>query len=213
MKRRLILALLALLCSPVWAQNVMPDSSAADTSALGDTPRQRKQKVRNVLGAPVYYDTLGNVLGAAGPQDSFYHRPKHHFLNRLEYDFNSLFFEMETMFGGRDAALGMQLTWLPQRWGGYFEVSRGLRSYYFSAGPSLRLSDCGNIIDWHLYTGVVVGRGVGVEGGIRMAAPRNFTGFCWTSFTMGGGYVDRQGFFTLGFSIALVPEAFLFMWF
>lgn len=188
--KRLVFIGLLLCCSTIWAQNN-----------------------RNVLGAPVYYDTLGNVIGQTAPADSIYHLPKHHFYNRLENDYNSFFFEFQTMVGGHDLALGLQGTWLPQRWGLYMTGRSGLEHSYLAVGPALRLSDCGNIIDWQLYGGFVLegNRYPGAELGLRMAETRNRSGFAWTSFSLGAGYVNRQGYFTFGLSLSLMPEVFLIM--
>lgn len=172
------------------------------------------QSGRNVIGAPVYYDTLGNVIGQDAPKDSLYHRPKHHFRNRLEDEFNSLFFELQSQFGGNDLAVGLQGAWLPKRWGFYGSVRSGLRYPYFSVGPALRLSDCGNTIDWHLYGGFVMGGNIrrpGAELGLRMAGKRNDLGFAWSSFSVGAGYLDRQGYITFGLSLSLMPEVLFFL--
>ena len=155
----------------------------------------------NVLGAPVYYDTLGNVIGSATPADSVYHRPKHHYFNRLEDDFSSVFLEGSVLFSEDDLAIGGQVAWVPRQWGFYCGAYGGVRHGYFTLGPALRLSDCGNWIDWHLYAGVVVSRHLGGEIGFRMAAPRQWGDFCWTSASVATGYVNGSGYISIGLSL------------
>lgn len=190
MKRTVIIALLLLcVCGTAWAQ-----------------------KKPNVIGAPVYYDTSGNVIGQTMPADSVYHRPKHHFRNRLEDEYNSFFFEFQSQLGERDLAAGLQLAWLPKRWGFTCSVRSGLRTPYFSVGPALRLSDCGTFMDWHLYGGLVIDGNYcpGAEVGFRMAGKRTDLGFAWSSFSLGAGYVNRQSYVTFGLSLSLMPEVFFF---
>ena len=91
-----------LLCGAAGAQTT---DSVAVGRELGSEPRVKRSYERNVLGAPVYYDTLGNVIGQTVPADSFYHRPKHHFRNRLEDHFSAFFLEGQLMTGSRDMAL------------------------------------------------------------------------------------------------------------
>lgn len=189
MKRLVIIGLLLCCCSTLWAQ-----------------------KERNVLGAPVYYDTLGNVIGSKTPADSLYHRPKHHFHNRLENEFCALFLEGKTLFASDDMALGGQLAWVPRRWGVYGSGSLGFTRGYFSAGPVWRMSDCGQTIDWQLYGGLVMSHRMGGEVGLRIGAPKLWGDFCWTSFSLTLGHVDRINYVSLGFSITLTSIVALTIW-
>lgn len=198
--KRLFLIGLMLLGGTVWAQTA---DSVATGRALGDEPQVRRSRTRNVLGAPVYYDTLGNVIGQSAPADSFYHRPKHHFRNRLEDEFSAFFLEGQIMLGGNDIAIGGQLAYVPQRWGAYMGGGLGFQGGYFKAGPVWRMSDCGDGIDWQLFAGVNLCRHPGAEIGLRMGAPRLWGNFCWTSYSMSVGYANRTGYITLGFSLSL----------
>ena len=119
MKRILVTAVLLLLAGVAVAQKPAGD--------------------RNVLGAPVYYDTLGNVRGSKASSEGKVTLPKHHYFNKLSNDYNSMFLELDGWFGG-DIALGGSFTWLPERWGFYGKGLLGARSNYFAAGPALRLS-------------------------------------------------------------------------
>ena len=179
---------------------------------VGSTAALAQKHGSNVLGAPVYYDTLGNVIGREAVADSFYHRPKHHFLNRLENDYSSIFVEGTIQFGGNDFALGGQAAWVPQRWGLYCGGQTGVRHNYFTVGPVIRLSDCGHWVDWQLYAGMVFSRHVGGEIGVRMAAPRRWGDFCWSSGSLAVGYVNGYNYFTLGFSLAFSPVVAVSIW-
>lgn len=187
------------------------DSTSHADRVLGDTPQKRHKGKANVLGAPIYYDTLGNVIGSQTPHDTFYHRPKHHFLNRLDYHFSSCFFEPIGMLG-HDAAVGLSFSYLPRRWGFYTTGMAGFRHGYVSAGPALRLSECGDAIDWHLYGGMTFSRHFGAEIGMRIASTANPGGFCWTSFSMGIGYINQGAYVTFGLGMALSPSLLLLFW-
>lgn len=163
---------------------------------------QKPANSRNVLGSPVYYDTLGNVRGET-PQNGTARLPKHHYLNRLSNDYCSLFLEMDGWFGG-DIALGGSFTWLPERWGFYGKGLAGAKSNYFAAGPALRLSGYGGGLDWQLYGGVVISSRLGGELGLRMALPKRSGSFCWESLSLGVAQVGRRTFFTCGMSLELV---------
>ena len=138
------------LTGAVMAQTPTNDSTSR---VLGDNPRQHRSGERNILGAPVYYDTLGNRLGETHATDSLYRRPKHHYMNRLESEFHSFFLEYSTLFTSYDVAIGAKLSYVPQRWGFYGSLMAGINHAYVTLGPVLRLSDCGDIVDWHLYGG------------------------------------------------------------
>lgn len=207
--KRLVIIGLFLFCGALWAQTA--DSVAAGR-VLGNESQVKRSRERNVLGAPVYYDTLGNVIGQSVPADSFYHRPKHHFRNRLEDDFCSFFLEGQTMLSAYDIALGGQMVWVPRRWGVYASGLVGERRGYFSAGPVWRMSDCGNWIDWQLYGGLTVSRHLGGEVGIRMGAPKLWGDFCWTSMSLSVGYVNGYNYVTLGLSLTLTSLVAITIW-
>ena len=207
MKRLVFIGLLLLGCSTAWCQTT--DSTGR---TLGDSPQLRRSRAQNVIGTPVYYDTLGNVIGQKAPDDSLYHRPKHHFHNRLENDFCSVFLEGQTRFSSNDVAVGCQLAWVPRRWGVYGSGMVGVRYGYFSAGPVWRMSDCGNWIDWQLYGGLVVSRQPGAEIGLRMGSPKLWGDFCWSSVSFNWGYVNGASYVTLGLSLTLTSIVALSVW-
>ena len=214
MKRILIIAIL-LSCSAVWAQDVVRDSVLAkpvadsadvEENVIGAKPSQHvKQQPReaNVLGAPVYYDTNGNIRGSKNPSP-YYQRPKHHYLNNLEERFCSFFAEGKWFHGGEDWGIGLNLTYLPERWGGYCSLMTG-HANYVSAGPTLRLSDYESTLDWQLYGGLMSDyHSVGAEVGLRIAAPQYTSNFCWTSATIGAAILGDRPFFTFGASFGII---------
>lgn len=182
----------------------------APGEALGDTPRRHVKAERNVLGSPVYYDTLGNVIGS-GQASAEYHRPRHHFRNRLEDEFSSVFFECNAMITEFDMAVGGTLTVLPRRWGAYATGRVGFAHGYLAAGPALRLSDCGDNVDWHLFGGLAYSHTLGGELGLRLAFPDGGGTFCWSSVMMSVGYVNQNLYVSAGLSLGLSPS--IFMWF
>lgn len=196
------------LTGAVMAQTPTNDSTSR---VLGDDPRQHRSGERNILGAPVYYDTLGNRLGETHATDSLYRRPKHHYMNRLESEFHSFFLEYSTLFTSYDVAIGAKLSYVPQRWGFYGSLMAGINHAYVTLGPVLRLSDCGDIIDWHLYGGFALSRRLGSEIGIRIASAESDE-FCWTSLSMGLGYVNHHSYFTIGLSLSLLPNMLFIFW-
>lgn len=191
-----------------WAQ--VPDSTAGRDRVLDGG--QRSHREQNVLGAPIYYDTLGNVIGSEESRQGIPRLPKHHYFNRLSNDFCTWFFELDGWIGG-DLAIGGSLTYLPEQWGVYGKGMLGFRSNYASVGPVWRLSDCGASFDWQLYGGVVVGHRLGAEMGLRMALPRRNSSFCWESFSVGVAQVGSRTFFTCGMSMELTAiMSLLLLW-
>lgn len=226
--KRLILIVLLAVCGTLCAQDVVRDSVAATTDTLGikdnaaideddddnddeenvigakEQPKKRGKKEANVLGAPVYYDAYGNVVGS-GETSDIYHRPKHHYLNDVGRRFCSVFLEGELLAGRHDVAFGGNITYLPKRWGFYVSALGGLHHSYLTLGAALRLSSPSASLDWQLYGGVGGGgRHLGGEVGIRMALPKRSGKFCWTSVSMGYANFGGYGFITAGLSLDMI---------
>lgn len=209
--KRYTLILLMLLCGSAWAQDVVKDSTAVgDTAAeeenvIGGRPqRSNVQHKANVLGAPVYYNLDGSVRtpdGYRGNPRGEYMRPRHHWRNTLDSRFCSYFCEAEGMLGTGDIAIGMNFTYLPNRWGIYGSLLTGIRHDYASLGPALRIADIDDVCDWHLYGGIMVGDGIGGEFGMRIAAAKNRGNFGWCTGSMGMAFLDGESYFTLGLSL------------
>lgn len=186
------------------AQDTVPPTTpqAVNSTVLGDGTRTRERHTNNVLGAPIYFDTLGNVIGGRGTQHENYVRPKHHFLNRLDNYYCPFFVEGVAYMSSNQFGFGSQATYLPKRVGGYLGALCGINPY-ISLGPALRLTDCGAPVDMHLYGGVVFTRHTGFEVGLRIAETLNRSNLCGLSFTMGGGYANHAPFVSIGCSLTL----------
>ncbi|MBP3763830.1 MAG: hypothetical protein J6I49_08160 [Bacteroidales bacterium] len=207
------------------------DSIAVDDDEEDDGPNvigaqpmpSRPKGEANVLGVPVYYDREGNVRGShqapahrrgQSPQ-GVYRMPEHHYRNNVGFNFNSCFFEVETLIGTRDAALGASFTYLPERWGVYGSALGGVHRNYFSVGPALRLSGRESALDWHLYGGALFsGRRTGGEVGLRIASQAGSSKFCWTSASMGMAFLNNQTYLTIGLSleVAALSALTFFFW-
>lgn len=227
--KKLILIVLLVAGGTVWAQDVVRDSVAATPDSasikanaavdadddesddgenvIGANAQPKKKggkREANVLGAPVYYDANGDVVGSGKSSDT-YHRPKHHYLNDLGRRFCSVFLEGELLAGRHDVGLGGNITYLPKRWGFYASALGGSRHTYLTAGAALRLSHPSAGLDWQLYCGVGGGgRHLGGEIGVRMALPKRNGKFCWTSASLGYANFGGYGFFTAGLSLDMM---------
>lgn len=169
--------------------------------------RTPSDKEANILGMPIYYDTLGNVIGDGRPtpRGGHYRRPKHHYFNNLSDQYCGFFCEATGMIGPADIAGGFNLTYLPERWGAYGSALFGVNHSYLTVGPALRLSGYDSRLDWQLYSGIVFGgMHVGAEAGVRLALPQQRSDFCWSSASMGLGVINGDTYFTLGLSLQIV---------
>ena len=218
MKRTLVILLL-LACGTAWAQEVVTDSTmVADTNVIGGrVQRIGVQREQNVLGAPVYYNLDGSLRtpGHRGNPRGEYVRPQHHWRNTLDSRYCSYFCELEGMLGTGDLAIGLNFTYLPNRWGVYGSLLTGLAHDYASLGTALRLVDYDSPCDWHLYGGLTVGDGIGGEVGMRIAAPKQDGNFGWCTGSMGMVFMDGEAYITFGMSLdiaALTTLSLLLFW-
>lgn len=233
--KRVFALLLTLAWLPLWGQVALPDSTQrtvpADSVAvdeddaddgpnvIGAQPAPRRPKGEaNIIGSPVYYNTDGTVRGSSQPARMPSHRsrpamPERHYLNNVGLNFSSFFLEVEAALGQR-SALGLNFTYLPERWGIYGSALFGPWREYFSVGPAVRLSGLQSSVDWHLYSGLTFGHRVGGEIGFRVAAPSHSSEFCWSSASLGMAVIDGRSYLTLGLSLELsaILGLSLFLW-
>ena len=223
-KHFLLLAAILVWCAGAVAQNTVGDSLVAPkapTAAAADTTdeddeenviggrvaKSRYSGEANVLGAPIYYDSLGNVIGG-NPEvqhRGVHNLPSRHYLNSLENNYCSFFLEAQFLIAPRDVAAGVNFAYLPERWGAYATLMAGINHTYLSVGPSVRLLDASSSVDWQLYGGLMLGgQHAGAELGTRVALPRRESSFCWTSASMGLGVINGDTYFTMGISFSLV---------
>lgn len=227
MMKKLIVIALLLMGGTVWAQDVVRDTVAkavpvttADTIDADDndtiddeeniigvkssTKTGNETKEPNVLGAPVYYDVYGNVVGSSN-SSTVYHRPEHHYLNNLDSRYCNIFVEGAMLAGRHDAAFGGSFTWLRKRWGIYGSALGGRRHTYMNLGVALRLSGYQSGLDWQLYGGIGGGgHHLGGEAGVRVALPKRNSEFCWSSVSLGYANYGGYGFMTAGLSLDLM---------
>lgn len=161
---------------------------------------------QNVIGDPVYYSdsTQYRPGHGMGYENTRHVRPYRPVRQQKGFDFNQVFAESRLMFGGLDAAWGVELAYVPGDWGGYVSNMWGVRYDYMSAGAIYRLSGSEAEHDWQLYGGLLFGPGMGCEGGVRLAFD-NFgrNNFSWWSASVGFGSIQGYGFVKLGLSIGL----------
>ena len=189
--KRFLIAVMLLTAGCVWAQNPVRDSVPNDDA--DDTEE-------NVIGGRVM--RTNGVRRSNHPQRDGYQRPRHHYRNTLDNSYCSYFFEVEGM-SGSDMAVGVNFTYLPNRWGAYASVLNGYYHDYLSVGPVVRLSDYDYGIDLQLYAGAIFGRHIGGEMGFRMALPQRNGEFCWNSASVGIGIQNGGAFVTAGLSLEL----------
>lgn len=136
------------------------------------------------------------------------------------HDFSTMFFELSGLTGVNDAAVGCNLAYVPEVWGGYAAFHEGLHYHWVAVGAEYRLSSPWNVSDWHLYGGVVAGPGHRYEGvrasdiwgaevGVRLAANRfvNYGKFAVFSGSLGLRVMNGGFYITGGFSLGLAAAA------
>ena len=254
MKKYLLLLLFAVATTSLLRAQVVADSnvtqqalpSFTDSTAIDLDDKEDTDDEPNVIGArrsshsygndnligtPIYYDSMGNALGGSRRSNT-YQRPERHYLNDPGIHFNSYFLEFENLIG-YDYALGLGFTYLPRHVGGYGKAFIGIKAYYYAAGAAFRIAGAGSRYDWHLYGGLLLRQSheryaddidtyvirprttrLGGELGVRWAQVAKQGKFCWLSATMGMAYVNRHSFLTVGVSleVAAIGLASLFLW-
>lgn len=161
---------------------------------------------QNVIGKPIYYS------------DSTQYRPGHgmdydnppmmfdsHNSKRYYKTCNTFFLESSMMFGAYDAAMGVNFSVVPAKWGIYGSALWGYNYDWVKAGGIFRITNLKSPVDWQVYGGLVFGPGVGADLGFRFSIDNIFGNhnFSWWSATMGVSIVGGSAFMTCGFSIAL----------
>lgn len=165
---------------------------------------------QNVIGDPVYYTDStqyrpGHGMGYNQPS---YHPYRQNQPQRLHHvrntDVNRWFVETKMMLGELDGALGVDVAFVPEKWGVYGSSLWGNRYDWISCGGIYRITEPGRSRDWQLYGGLVFGPTMGSELGIRVAFD-NFgaNGFSWWSASLGMANVAGYGFINVGLSIGL----------
>ncbi len=124
---------------------------------------------------------------------------------------SSVFLEGVVFFGGSrttskvDAGAGFSLAYVPGHWGGYGTLTFPDRGLMGSFGLVLRPFANPRFMDWQLFAGPALFKGVGVEYGMRFSSTRKQNGgaFSWMSASFSYIYLPEWSFFTVGLSIDL----------
>ena len=124
-----------------------------------------------------------------------------------------------------DVGIGIQYTYLYDRWGWYGGLSYidGKYKNYVgvTGGAAYRVSNASSKIDFQVYSGLSCGFGLtsnnhliiypGLDAGFRIApgAKAGRSKFAWTSFSIGRTHFYDKPVYTVGFSISLsaIPAA------
>ncbi len=118
-----------------------------------------------------------------------------------------------------DIGIGLQYTYLSDRWGWYGGLSYidGKYNNYVgvTGGAVYRVTDASSKIDFQVYSGLSCGLGLnsdnhliiypGLDAGLRIApgAKAGRSRFAWTSFSIGRTHFYSKPVYTVGFSISL----------
>ncbi|MBQ3579560.1 MAG: hypothetical protein II975_00955 [Bacteroidales bacterium] len=200
MKRVLLFVLAVLVGGVMWAQSdsvtvgVQVQPAAPDSTAVGQTePTVVEKKADSVPMEPV------RMLSRRQQMKYFGH------------DFSKWFCEVKYLYGARDLAIGLNLSYLPNIWGAYVTVMDGVNAYWASAGVLYRFSGLRNRVDFQSYAGLVAGYGYGAEVGLRLArVNRHKKAFSWVSVSMGVTLTNYGSFVSCGLSLPFgVPTAAL----
>lgn len=179
MKRLIIILLLALGTATASAQT--------EDEVMGSTGDLQFKSSVPVAGSRFW----NRVTGLTVPDESF----------------SQFFLEGTVGVGWDDLGVGMNFTYLPKRVGGYASWLHTLATPdVVSAGVAFRLFENTTYTDWHLYGGVALSQGLGVDAGVRVSATPYHNGgsFSWLSFSMGRTYVNGTAFLTFGLSLELI---------
>ena len=125
------------------------------------------------------------------------------------HDFSSWFLEVKYLYGRRDMAIGVNLSYVPNILGVYGTFMNGINAYWGSAGVVYRFSHIHSRVDFQAYAGFVAGYGYGAEVGLRLArVNRHRKAFSWVSVSVGATITNYGSFINCGLSIPFgVPAA------
>lgn len=209
----------------VTVKDTVVDKSAiaVEDSTVNTAPRGReidgghskKSSDANIIGSPRYFD-------GEGDESEEYRRPRGGAMRYFGHDFCSVFGETMFMTGFHDSGLGLQLAYVPEKWGGYGTYIYGRHHDWFSLGAVWRLSEPWSNTDFQLYAGANYGHGygygyhrsLGYELGMRLAVTQsvNWGSFCWTSLSLGVMRNAGHSYLTVGLSLdlTLIPLLLIF---
>lgn len=169
-------------------------SSHGDLLFDGQVPQQRQLSTDNL------------TYGQNGLRNGEVHNGRRNAFYRNDVNASEWFFEGKAMLGDNVGG-GVQCAFVPRHWGGYMSYLITSDADYYrydwlTVGAVFRPMINPEVIDFQLYGGLAVGKGSGVEYGLRIAAADD-SPFSWLSFTMGGIQTPDFSAVTFGFSVGL----------
>lgn len=118
------------------------------------------------------------------------------------HDFSTWFLEVKYLYGRRDRAIGLNLSYVPNILGVYGTFMNGVNAYWGSAGIVYRFSNIQSRVDFQAYAGFVAGYGYGAEVGLRLArVNRHRKAFSWVSVSIGAAITNYGSFVSCGLSL------------
>ena len=129
-------------------------------------------------------------------------------------EFSVAFLELGVMGGWHQGAIGLNLAYVPNRWGGYAEGYIGSSFNTLNVGGVLRLMDDSHLLDWQLYGGLCAAHAPGLQLGMRLSSKQNAMqrSFSWWSLSGSSIWVGGERYFTAGLSIGLAATSLLLIW-
>lgn len=149
------------------------------------------------------------------PTDTAIHMSRRQEMRYFGHNFSSWFMEVKYLWGRWDNAIGMDLMYVPEIWGGYISGYYGYNANWGTVGAACRLSRVHDRVDCIVYGGLVAGYGYGGELGMRISAAwdRRYHKFSWLSASVGVMVTSEGSFVTCGVSLPFgVPTAALCVW-
>jgi hypothetical protein len=205
--KKIIVTLIALTFSIVAI-------AQSETDTVAPVEEVIEEQVEEVSVDAVAKEEVG--VGTNTPQEEPVRRlSRRQEMKYFGHDFSRWFCEVQYLYGRQDVAIGLNLTFLPETWGGYISGYYGVNANWFMLGAVHRFSSIHNRLDFQVYAGLAFGYGCGAEAGIRLsvANPRKRCKFSWLSVSMGGVVTNDGSFVTCGLSLPFgVPTAALVLW-
>lgn len=189
-----------MLCGVMYAQNdsvaVTDQQSTVGSQQVADSSRQV---------------AFGNGMPMADsvPMEPVRKLSRRQQMKYFGHDFSSWFVEVKYLYGTRDMAIGLNLSYVPNIVGVYGTFMNGVNAYWGSAGVVYRFSRIDSRVDCQAYAGFVAGFGYGAEVGIRLArVNRRHKAFSWVSVSVGATITNYGSFVNCGLSLPFgVPAA------
>ena len=199
MKKIISLAVAVLFCTAVYAQT----DSIATSNTKADTAPSQSEASRHIV-------SVGErPLADSIPFEEARTLSRRQQMKYFGHDFSSWFLEVKYLYGTRDLAIGLNLSYVPNTLGVYGTFMNGINAYWGSAGVVYRFSRIESRFDFQAYAGLVAGYGYGAEVGMRLArVNRHHKTFSWMSVSLGVALTNYGSFVSCGLSLPFgVPTA------